>query len=792
MPYGGTTPQQDKKIESCVTSVMPTLSQYKDSKVRKSHAIAICKSRIMKENRFSGQKLNFKEVKEEFYSEGFIMTDHPDEAVSEMNGRTFDGDIIPKSTLSKIVEKINSRTNPKAESASLHHDWIHNQDPNMPLAGVMDELDSGNLAELRQTEDGHWGAYIKTHHAKTHPEFENIKYDVENKIIPGYSIEFDPLSESDFVPLSLNGKTYRQILNLNLQGYGFAGKRNIANDGAKIVDSGYKEIMKFNAIKTKQPIINKKEEETKMEEEKKPEEGKEEVPAVEAEVPKEEEKVAEEVPKEEKVEEEAPAEEKEFKVDAAEYKMIQALKERKRIESAKSEVKEAIKAELKESFPMFNKNPEGKAELKEIQDFKTTCAEVKELGNYISKKDGGNNARAAKQNMLLSKQYKEASNLLAKCIELGVPVHRNSMDSMGAYDLTGGKSDIKSSDQFGAMEVKELQRMETKANEGLQFDTNADGWTYGSYNLSPAEYNDIFQPVLINQLNDQTTTWGKLQKKNFSGYSQIQVRARDTRNSTAAGYSEGANLTYGTDFAGTIGRVKYTQPFAYYRVLVAVTGQALQFAKSPGGIGDLWSNEVMFSGIDLQKVLNQAVIKSGGDGTSEALSLDFEHIILGATGTLYGRNIATYTGLKSHKESVSAYITLAQLRKMIRYVTGGDTTITHSNARVADLAFFCSPLQKDLVLSLIQNMQRLVPTSSRVGFEGVPEFDGVPIFADPDYNTDDFYCIDMSAMYVANNLPPTLELLPVTADAKAAHIKTYFNLFCDKPGNNYWTYGLST
>jgi len=48
MPYGGTTPAEDAKIERCVADVTPTLTQYSDPKEKKSHAIAICKSRIMK------------------------------------------------------------------------------------------------------------------------------------------------------------------------------------------------------------------------------------------------------------------------------------------------------------------------------------------------------------------------------------------------------------------------------------------------------------------------------------------------------------------------------------------------------------------------------------------------------------------------------------------------------------------------------------------------------------------------------------------------------------------------
>ncbi|MHA1880409.1 MAG: hypothetical protein ACTSYG_08430 [Candidatus Heimdallarchaeota archaeon] len=51
MPYGGTTPEQDRKIERCVAAQMedPKMkAKYKDPKVRKSHAIAICKASVMK------------------------------------------------------------------------------------------------------------------------------------------------------------------------------------------------------------------------------------------------------------------------------------------------------------------------------------------------------------------------------------------------------------------------------------------------------------------------------------------------------------------------------------------------------------------------------------------------------------------------------------------------------------------------------------------------------------------------------------------------------------------------
>ena len=89
-------------------------------------------------------------------------------------------------------------------------------------------------------------------------------------------------------------------------------------------------------------------------------------------------------------------------------------------------------------------------------------------------------------------------------------------------------------------------------------------------------------------------------------------------------------------------------------------------------------------------------------------------------------------------------------------------------------------------------MQRIVPTSARVGFEGEIEFDGVPIVADKDMNTNDLFLINVVNTKIGMNLPPTLEPLPIAADAQAAHIKTYWNLYSDAPGNNYWAHTFAT
>ena len=222
---------------------------------------------------------------------------------------------------------------------------------------------------------------------------------------------------------------------------------------------------------------------------------------------------------------------------------------------------------------------------------------------------------------------------------------------------------------------------------------------------------------------------------------------------------------------------------------------------APGGMGDRWADEIKWSGQDLlandasgQLGLNKTIIGTG-DGTTENTALGFEGLILGTTGTLYGKSLADEPTLRSHKDVLSTVnISLEKLREMIRDVqtgVGSGASQIHSNSRVSDITFFTNHLQIDFVKAIYQDLQRIVPTSGRVGFEGELAIDGIPMVADRQINTDDVFLINMANTKLGVNLPPTLEPLPIAADAQAAHIKTYFNLYSDAPGNNYWVSGFA-
>jgi len=754
--------------------------------------------RMEKETKFcTFAKLQLKEAKEDFHVSGYVATSHPDRAASE-DGE-YVGDIIPKSTLQKITNDINNKYLPQAGAVSERHDHLKG-DSDAPMAGV---LAPNTQAVLQELEDGEWGVHVDTILSKTNPRYEEVKTNIEQGIYPGFSIEY---ANTEFVPTEKEGKTYRMLTNLDTEGFGYASRRKIANPHAEYTDYGYKEIGKVIQMEkeTELKALHDAQEDKKKAEEAKKKKKKGESTMkkeeVKAEVPAEEPK---ETPKEEPASD-APAEEKEYTVSKAEHELLTKFKEQQAKEAKMKELEPIIaakiKADLKEKgfreAPVLTNDASGQPEFKEFNTYVTPeKPRMKEFDDAMAHRDikaSGAKVQAVYQNTI-DQQYKEAGTLANSFMEKGIDVWKNwkerGIQSLMPIDLVpepqrnlGEGSAYKEIN--GRIEAKEFHRLnnvEMKAGGGLGVTnaTNANlnladsSWTYGSYFLSPVELNDIFQPVLINQLNDQTTTYGSLTKEDWSGRSQIQFRARIGRNSTVGGYSEGVNLTYGTDFTGNIGRAKYQQPFSYYRVILAVTGQAMRLGQSPGGIGDVWADEIKWSGIDLlsndksgELGLNKSLIGTG-DGTSESTSLGFEGLILGTSGTLYGKTLGSVltSTLHSHKEDMSsARVKLDQLRKMIRLVetgTGSGTTQIHSNSRVSDLAFYMHHTQRDFVKGLIQDMQRLVPTSARVGFEGEVEFDGVPLRADRQINTDDIFLINHAHTKIAVNLPPTLDPLPV-------------------------------
>ena len=735
-------------------------------------------------------KIQIKEDEKDFHVSGFVATSHPDRA----EGNGFAGDILPKSTLQKVIEQINNRYKPEAGAVSYRHDWIKDNNPNLPLAGVISEP-----AKLVQLENNEWGAFVDTIVSKTHPEYEKIKTEIEQGVIPGFSIEYTTKGQ---IPTEKEGKKYRMLTDIDLLGFGFANRRMIANPHAEIVDFGYKEIMGLKEHKSDEEYSAEETEHDKKKKKKK--QGEEQMEQTQG--------------KEVKTDVEV----KEYSVSKEDMELLTQFREAKEKEAkikeiaalVSSQVKEKVAAELKEfrqRMPGFNTNSDGsKPELKELKEYQSALAKYKEVDETMHWQ-----TRQSKHEQIILTEYKESARLMNKVHSMGdLYLNGGFVDKAKELALSGSigtgepyihRAEVKEIsynplNRFEMKEIIEAKALDTASNAGTQTDTNlaSTSWTYGSYFQAPVEFNDIFQPVMVNQLNDRTTTWGTLQKEDWSGYYQIAFRARTKRNSTVGGYAEGTNYVYGTDFSGQVGYDKFVQPFAYYGVRAAVTGQKMALARAPGGIGDVWAEEIRWSTADLMAAtggLNLAVIGTGA-GTSESTALGFEGLFLGTSGTLYGKSLATYATLRSHtKAQASARVDLNELRFMAERVqtgTGSGSSEVISNANPNNLIYLCNPLQERFIKGLIQDMQRIIPTSARVGFEGRVEIDNMPIVTDRQINTDDIFLIDTSVTKIAINLPPTVMPLPITADAQAALIKIYWNLYSAQPGNNFWSSGFAT
>jgi len=75
----------------------------------------------------------------------------------------------------------------------------------------------------------------------------------------------------------------------------------------------------------------------------------------------------------------------------------------------------------------------------------------------------------------------------------------------------------------------------------------------------------------------------------------------------------------------------------------------------------------------------------------------------------------------------------------------------------------------------------LIPTSSRFGFEGQIEFEGVPVFVDVDSPESSLFAIDLEAFKVAMWVPPTVEMLGKRNDSSEGFIKSYFATYSTAP-----------
>jgi len=332
----------------------------------------------------------------------------------------------------------------------------------------------------------------------------------------------------------------------------------------------------------------------------------------------------------------------------------------------------------------------------------------------------------------------------------------------------------------------QIKGFEYKAQ--LEHDTNKS--TDTDYLQNAAELNDVYDPVILDHLNNKTTYYGLLRKKDVSniGSDRYGFKVRTGRIAGAGGdtstynYDEGATLT-----GQSSTKIKVQSPFMQYGAVLQVSG--LMEAQSRGSIGSAFAEEVKLGTKDLLKGMNVDLLGTavGFTAGGKITGLQVFGDDGGSYANLYGLSRTTFVTLQGNlrAQTGSPNITKILLRQILRdcEIDGADKN---------NLIIVCDPIQRDKILGMLDPAQRFNNASARAGFEGLPTFDAVPIHSDVDAIDTVIHVVPMDSTYLAVLVPPTFEDLAKTDDSKKGFVKTYFAHVMEQPNHGGIITGLGT
>jgi hypothetical protein len=454
------------------------------------------------------------------------------------------------------------------------------------------------------------------------------------------------------------------------------------------------------------------------------------------------------------------------KVDYDEYVSLKESQRKAAMDKEKADMFDKLKTELKESLKdvkveekvMFSAKDQP-VETKEMAEFKQIFENKPEI-----RADGSVNYK-----MSVDEMFKRAGKLA---------------DSL---NLTVGGKELKTS----MAEQREFKSFTTNGRmlefKGLGVSTNQGSTWY----LSAPELSDVFDPVIYTALNQATVAWNLLAKDDFSskGNNYVQFAVKTAANTTATAYTGNAVNT------GNVTRLKVQTKFKKYQVGVEIDGDMIAAARG-GPIGDVFAKEVADSTDDLLSVMNQALFAEVGAETAAGV-IGFEYISDSAGNT-------TLYGITRSSTTLGASTFLSPAAAADTYINGASADLSLANLRAAkrqalkeganigNLVFITNHVQGDKFRGIYDTAQRTTPTSSRFGFEGRPEFDGIPLFEDKDCNTDDVWLVDLSTHRIAMWVPPTLEMLGKDSDSQKGFIKCYWATYNTYPRRLVQIYGNAT
>lgn len=679
----------------------------------------------------------FEEVEGEFYSEGFVATTHPDRSA---DGEV-DGDILSKEAIQDIVNFINEQVAVAdgpggTRLVSYRHDWVKENDPTIEPAGIVLPP-----AEVREMDNGHFGAWVKVHHNKNHPLYEKIIYEVKNGYLPGYSIEYIPGTSTK---VNVGDKVYRFLKSIkNYVGHAFANARMIANPQALIESMGYKELAlkveaKEDLSKDEEQMESKKMDYEKLK--KKMEDG-----------------------------EELSQEEKEF---------VKAEDEKRKAQESKEETEETKKPLEEEEKP--------KPDSKELKfDLKEVVAELKESPEF---KEAIQSLEVKQQ--VLKTQGEQKMGITIKemndSLKSGLPEFRETMfssveEKKGFNALF--KEAIRNNDNYTVGFDSKLN-IKTQG-KGLKIikikDTLVPGDNTSSYTQEDVEFADVFAAGIIDTFNNQTNLFGFLKKEQhpqgageYYQWKMVTNRDPNSDNTFVANTSIAVTGTYSA-------KENYRTPLKIARRTVSVSDFINRY--SARSLGDSFRLEVDLQMLEMMTAVNAALFAEVADGAGVSpLGL---HAVADSAGntTLYGKTRSVANRLAPTTASdtyvdVSGSLTEGALRTKISYLETEGT-------KKGDIVIVTSPSVRDYMFNLFDGNRRFGTVEAAFGFDRiqVPTYDGVPIVVDSDCPAGELYVIDSSSQgaVIVTGLNPQIVNLAKVGMSSEAVIEMHFAFVYKQP-----------
>ncbi len=293
---------------------------------------------------------------------------------------------------------------------------------------------------------------------------------------------------------------------------------------------------------------------------------------------------------------------------------------------------------------------------------------------------------------------------------------------------------------------------------------------------------EVYDPVIAEYFNNQVTFYSQTPIVEAPSI-YYRFVARVTRNDMVGPKSSLDDL-----IGGSSGKITLVSHLRQYAAAVSIEdADVLEAQKNGiGQLANIWSAELNYAMVDLNKDLNQAFLSSSTTlGSDFGDPVDSLGAILQATGTIYGKSRSTYPSLAANVASSVGDLSLTDLRNYI-------TTLKTNGGR--NFVIYTTPTIATFIKNKMEANKMYIGTSSEAGFVGSLVFDGISIVEDSDVPTGYMYILDRDQYEIAQFVKFSLGAsdLSKTNLTTGKYIWGILNLIFKKMNTSYKLSGITS